>query len=212
MTKAKPQMPAEVLAKKVLELRNRRGWTQDELAKRMTKLGVAWGRTTIAKVEHGDRQVTVDELICLARALNTQPAALLTDDVEQLLTPTTRVSPQAFWQWMTGHQPIRHVTRTPSKQRKTRFAALDELPYEPTFVEIAELRLPGIRNVLDWASQVQNLAASPATTEDDELLVLDDVAEQLKTLEAEVRLLRQRADVYRGITGEWTQLGEGSEQ
>ncbi len=50
--------------------------SQQEVANRMTILGHNWIRQTVARVESGDRNLTVDELVSLAAALQTTIAYL----------------------------------------------------------------------------------------------------------------------------------------
>lgn len=60
------------------ELRQRRGLTAEQLAERMTEVGVPWNRGVVAKLETGRRQaVSVDELVGLSVVLDTAIAALL---------------------------------------------------------------------------------------------------------------------------------------
>jgi transcriptional regulator with XRE-family HTH domain len=70
--------PSEVLAARLLDLRNRHGWTQAELADRMTSYGWSWDRTTVAKIEARQRQVSVDEFVALSFVLGVPLAALVT--------------------------------------------------------------------------------------------------------------------------------------
>lgn len=193
-------MPSQVLAKKVLELRSRRGSTQDELAQRMTRLGIRWTRSTVAKIEHGDRQVTIDELICLARALNAQPAALLTDDAEQQsLTPTTKLSPREFWHWMTGFIP-------PFYDPSVKPPIADT--YAPAFAQLADTRLPGMANVVSHVAELQSVAGGSAG---DPATLLDAISQTLAALETEVRLLRERVDAYSGDDS-WLRSHEGRQR
>ncbi|KES07317.1 hypothetical protein BU52_09935 [Streptomyces toyocaensis] len=62
-----------------------RGWSQQELATRMTDQGYSWRQTTVAKTEGADRPIRVNEMLGLARAFGLQIADLLTvpiDDVD----------------------------------------------------------------------------------------------------------------------------------
>lgn len=200
--KHEPMKPSQVLGNRVLELRNRRGWTQDELAERMNDLGWVWQRTTIAKIELGQRQVTVDEFVSLAYALGAAPIALLTrpDGEAQGIAPSIETSSTKLWQWMSGQYPMggRRIDRKkkvpiefPTGTTHRRFY-LDACP---DFVMAAEERLPGIRQLISTALQCQSLAGGPAEDID---RILDVVAERLKALETEARLLGARVDMLRG--------------
>jgi len=48
-------------------MRQERGWTQQRVADEMRKRGHAWYQTTTAKVEAGDRPVTLSEAVALGR-------------------------------------------------------------------------------------------------------------------------------------------------
>ncbi len=64
----------ELVAKNIRELRQERGWSQDELAAR-----AGLHRTYIGTVERAEQSVTVDSLEKLAAALNVKVARLLED-------------------------------------------------------------------------------------------------------------------------------------
>jgi transcriptional regulator with XRE-family HTH domain len=70
--------PTQEVARRVKELRGKRGLSAAALAKRMTELGVKWDRSIVANLEGGRRQtVSVAELLALALALNVAPVHLL---------------------------------------------------------------------------------------------------------------------------------------
>jgi transcriptional regulator with XRE-family HTH domain len=60
----------------VRHLRTARGWTQDDLARRMTAAGHTMHQTTVAKLELGVRPTGVDEITDIAAIFGIQPAAL----------------------------------------------------------------------------------------------------------------------------------------
>lgn len=64
---------------RVKDLRQAKGWTQDELARRMTAAGYAMHQTTVAKTESGTRPTNVGEIAALA-AVFEMPIAALFDD------------------------------------------------------------------------------------------------------------------------------------
>jgi transcriptional regulator with XRE-family HTH domain len=51
---------------RVREIRQARGWTQDDLAKRMTSAGYQMHQTTLTKLENGSRPTSVGEAAALA--------------------------------------------------------------------------------------------------------------------------------------------------
>lgn len=64
---------------RVKDLRQAKGWTQDELARRMTAAGHPMHQTTVAKLESGTRPTNVGEVAALA-AIFGMPIATLFDD------------------------------------------------------------------------------------------------------------------------------------
>ncbi len=77
----------EGLAQRIAQERERRGWTYDGLAKRMTEVGCPINQSALYKIEKGTkakdgqpgpaRRITVDELVALAQVFETTPEDLL---------------------------------------------------------------------------------------------------------------------------------------
>jgi transcriptional regulator with XRE-family HTH domain len=76
---AKPNETLDsVLARRVRELRDEKGFTQEKLAQRMSELGFAWQRVTVAEVEGSQkRRVSIDEWVGLASAFGVSAITLL---------------------------------------------------------------------------------------------------------------------------------------
>jgi transcriptional regulator with XRE-family HTH domain len=79
--KPKPggRFPSQILADNVRIWRGLRGFSQAELADRMTRLGHGWSASIVGFVEQNRRNVTVDELVGLTIALNVQQLGSLLD-------------------------------------------------------------------------------------------------------------------------------------
>jgi transcriptional regulator with XRE-family HTH domain len=60
------EMQEKVIAQKVRQLRTERGWSQEDLAERMTRLGWPMHQTTVAKMEAGKRPIRAGEVYGLA--------------------------------------------------------------------------------------------------------------------------------------------------
>ena len=60
------------ISNRIKEIRERRGFTQPELAKK-----VGTGRSQIAKLERGDRQLTQQWMVRISKALECEPPDLL---------------------------------------------------------------------------------------------------------------------------------------
>lgn len=65
------------LVEAVRNLRKRRSWSYDELAKRMTNAGCKIHATGIYKTENEGRRVTIEELVTYASVFETTPESLL---------------------------------------------------------------------------------------------------------------------------------------
>ena len=70
--------PSEAFALRVKEVRSRRGWTQQELASRITGIG----RPALTRIELNDREVTVDDLIQICAALGVSPVHMIVRRME----------------------------------------------------------------------------------------------------------------------------------
>lgn len=70
--------PTATVAKRVREARTRLGLTAGQLAERLVDQGVPWERSTVAKLENGNRQnLTLTEWLALSVVLNVAPIHLL---------------------------------------------------------------------------------------------------------------------------------------
>jgi transcriptional regulator with XRE-family HTH domain len=70
-----------VVVRNVRRLRDRRGWSAQELSERARAAGVEVPRSVLANLENGRRRmVTVDEMAALASALKVEPWSLTTDE------------------------------------------------------------------------------------------------------------------------------------
>src|SRR5690349_18934210 len=101
-----------LVAGQVKQLRRHRGMTAQQLADRCASLG-APGITTnvIANIETRRRDVSVDELLMLALALDVAPLHLLTPDgdatVRLAISPTVTVAhAEDLQQWLRGEQAL----------------------------------------------------------------------------------------------------------
>lgn len=78
MEHAKKWTPTAAVAHRVREVRTRRDLTAQELADKLAEQGVPWERSTVAKLENGNRQnITLTEWLALAVVLNVAPIHLL---------------------------------------------------------------------------------------------------------------------------------------
>lgn len=101
---------ARTVADNVKKFRDRRGLTIYELAGALKKAGRPITPSAIAKIEKKQRQVTVDDLMALAVALDVNPVMLLLPgtvqgDVE--LSGGGTVTAKAAWDWFRKDMPLR---------------------------------------------------------------------------------------------------------
>ncbi|MFF4425048.1 helix-turn-helix domain-containing protein [Streptomyces sp. NPDC001549] len=102
---------AATVAANVRRLRDDvRGWSTYELAGRLAKAGRPIAPSAVAKIERGERQVSVDDLMALAVVLGVSPVTLLLPvDARQSteVTGAGQVDAKAAWHWAWCNDPLR---------------------------------------------------------------------------------------------------------
>jgi transcriptional regulator with XRE-family HTH domain len=103
------------VAANLRRIRQERGLSYAELARRLAAVGHPILDTGLIKVEKGERRVDVDDLVALAVALGTTPNRLLlpgTDiadgAIDHALVPEIRDSRRGLWAWASGEVPLGH--------------------------------------------------------------------------------------------------------
>lgn len=100
---------AEAVSKNIRRTREQRGLTIYELAAKLQAVGRPVAPSAVAKMERAERQVTVDDLVAVALALNTSPISLLLPavwgDVPVQLTTGQRLTARTAWRWIRGMSP-----------------------------------------------------------------------------------------------------------
>lgn len=104
---------ADRVAANIRKFRTQRGYSTYDLADRLGKIGWSMAQSAVAKIENMQRAVTVDDLVAFALVLDVSPNALLFEGefsantkAIPILTPATKATPVATWQWATGEQPL----------------------------------------------------------------------------------------------------------
>lgn len=115
-----PMTPGKVVGRRVREHRDLQGLTQSQLADRLRR-DLDWSieRSMLARIESGDRQVSVDELFKLAAALETTPVLLMTPaDEGELMQPLPwrAVTSSRVRAWISDEVPMWEQDR-PAYQR-----------------------------------------------------------------------------------------------
>lgn len=103
--------PTTTVAKRVRDVRKRRGLTAGQLAERLSEQGVPWERSTVAKLENGNRQnLTLTEWLALSVVLNVAPIHLLlpidADEDPYQVTPERTNGVEHTRGWLRGHWPL----------------------------------------------------------------------------------------------------------
>jgi transcriptional regulator with XRE-family HTH domain len=111
--------PSDVFRGRVRELRTTRatprsrrglvGLTQAELAERLTELGRPMSKTSLMRLERGERDVSLDEALAITAALDAVPAFMLTPpddaDVEIELTGEHVLGSGQMREWLRKGTP-----------------------------------------------------------------------------------------------------------
>jgi transcriptional regulator with XRE-family HTH domain len=69
-----PNPAEQAVARKIRELRQAAGWSQGQMAQRMTAAGHSWYPQTVGRVELQERHVRIGELVDLAAIFGINPA------------------------------------------------------------------------------------------------------------------------------------------
>jgi transcriptional regulator with XRE-family HTH domain len=120
----------ETFAKRVREVRERRGWTQQQLADRLRELGVPIDRTKVNRVETGARAVSIDDALAIAAALGVSPSVLffpLASSEPVRLTPERVVAAEEGRRWFRGEQPLHPADEDQPSELADTLAFLTEI-------------------------------------------------------------------------------------
>ncbi|MFD5506986.1 helix-turn-helix domain-containing protein [Streptomyces sp. NPDC127051] len=135
----------ETVAANVKSLRTRRGMTIYALSGALAKIGRPITASAIAKIEKQQRQVTVDDLVALASALQVSPDTLLlpwTDHGDEIVEVTGAGNLPAadVWSWAAGSNPPRLSEVDPVGELQ-RFQADARPPYARPLLTASSLTL-----------------------------------------------------------------------
>jgi len=135
-----------VLGKRVRELRQARGWSQDDVARQMVAGGFSWRQTTVAKTEKADRPVRVNEATALAQLFET--------DLDQLVTPNQ----PPLLKWLDeARQDLRAMEAAVAR-------AQDEVKLRSGARDFTELRVQALEAVIAFWRDPTELTFMSATT------------------------------------------------
>jgi len=94
-----------LVRKRVRALRLAHGWSLDELARHATL-----SASTLSRIENGQRRLALDQLVALARALDTTLDQLVASDVEDVVVSPV-VDPHGWRRWPVRAQPGLSIVR-----------------------------------------------------------------------------------------------------
>lgn len=107
--------PQDTARERIRELRQRHNWSQQDLADVLNnQFGVPVDRATIARVELGNRELSLDEALLYALALNVAPVHLFVPvgtkdkdaDEPVRLGLNLECSPAEMRAWIRGQRPL----------------------------------------------------------------------------------------------------------
>jgi transcriptional regulator with XRE-family HTH domain len=134
-----PLTPSTIMARRMRELRERRGWTAEQLASRCAEAGMpSLTRSVIANAESGRRQggFTIEEMLTLAYVLDVAPVYLFLPIEAALVSVTPRwVSSVGYVrEWVRGNYPLPgqdprlYQTQRPEVEWNAEKSAVDRPP------------------------------------------------------------------------------------
>jgi len=133
-----------VFAQRMTEVRERRGWSQSEVSRRLAEAGHVIGRNRIAKLETGRTQPTIADAFALAYVFDTSPLYLLAPLEREpnviVVGGVQPADPDEVRAWIRGEEPLLNQDPkvfTVERPAGERLTALAHLP-EPLAAEIIE--------------------------------------------------------------------------
>lgn len=93
----------EAFGRRVRELRSARGWTQGDLAERMTVAGYQMHQSTVAKLENGSRPTNVGEIAALAAIFGMPIGHVFSNDLDTD-SGTAAAMARLFDRWESARQ------------------------------------------------------------------------------------------------------------
>jgi transcriptional regulator with XRE-family HTH domain len=100
---------SRVVGRQIKRVREELRLSQDELSERLSKQGVALQQPAIARLESGERLITVDDLLAIAAVLGVSPLFLLSGSYTDEMVPVTPRAehvPRDMRYWMRGEFPL----------------------------------------------------------------------------------------------------------
>jgi transcriptional regulator with XRE-family HTH domain len=146
--------PSEILGRQLRRWRDERKLTAQGLQDRLAEMGSDLDRRAIAKIETGNRGVSLDEWLQLAHALAVPPPLLFLD-----LQSGQRVSvaanvylhPWIVWEWVVGE----HAPPVPSERGGALISRVEEFSRAKTAIHLYRAEEEASNAVSDAASAIR---------------------------------------------------------
>lgn len=156
-----------VIGAKVRLLREERGWSQSDLARRLSDIGLEMHQTTVAKMEAGRRPLRVSEAVAVAQACGLPGNAL-------------------FWLPVPGETPTlaqarEDLARTEQAAEETERVLMGSIEM---YTKMYASQLAHVRQMADLADTLAKVQAATETERDqvtaDAMATIDRMQEQSK--------------------------------
>lgn len=101
--------PSQLFSERIREARERRRWSQQDLALRLAEMGSPTDRATVARTETGARGISLDDALMLAAALDVSPVRLLLPTSQEdyvALAAGFKVAAYHVEPWLLGLTPL----------------------------------------------------------------------------------------------------------
>src|SRR5687768_16126297 len=90
MTEAKGQLPHRstlpvVFGRGLKRWREANNLSQEDVARRLARTGLHWNRSQVAKLERGERSLTLEQAVAVAAALDEPLTGFITDDAPTIV-------------------------------------------------------------------------------------------------------------------------------
>ncbi|OKX79839.1 helix-turn-helix domain-containing protein [Corynebacterium glutamicum] len=140
--------------RRMIENRNRKGWSQNEFARRLGAVGINWKQPTVARVEEGSRPLRFGEAMAIAQFFNETIESMSAPETMTAWNVRVRLASEAMLAETLHH---RHL-ETAQMQSEILSFYEGEPPYQ---------RLPRAARVwLDWLEQAPGAQAEFAIHDD----------------------------------------------
>jgi transcriptional regulator with XRE-family HTH domain len=181
--KPRGRRPSEVFAESLRRVRERRRWTQQDLADRLGELGAPTDRATIARTENNNRGLSLDDALLYALAVGAAPANMITiteDGGPIALAPKLSVMPVEARYWIRGSAILGGPLPLSGDDRTYATEVSDE--------EWVALQKYAMRGVIDDVQRLVNAVGARDATPEEK----DTIGELIDRINASLEQLQRR--------------------